>query len=174
MADNRRSLRPIPGADRPKRRRLNLRGEFLLALLPTVVVLAVLALLEVFSRQRLLFASLASSAFLIYLDPEHGTNTTRSLLLSHLIASLSGALIYLALGAGYVSGGIAMIITIVAMIVLDSVHPPAVSTALSFAFRDDFVKTLALFIMALGLIAVLVVLQRSALWLVSRLRETTT
>lgn len=174
MADDLRSLQPAPRAARATRRRLNLRGELLLALLPTVVVLAVFALVEVFSHQRLLFASLASSAFLIYLEPEHGTNTTRSLLLSHLIASLSGAIIYLLLGAGYVSGGLAMIITIVAMILLDVVHPPAVSTALSFAFRDESVQTLLLFIMALGMVAVLVVLQRSALWLVSRLRATTT
>ncbi len=46
------------------RRRLNLRGEFALALLPTATVLAVLALVEALSRQRLLFASLAASAFL--------------------------------------------------------------------------------------------------------------
>lgn len=173
MANDRSSLQPIQGAARPQRRRLNLRGEFLLALLPTVVVLAVLALLEVFSRQRLLFASLASSAFLIYLDPEHGTNTTRSLVLSHLIASTSGVLIYLVFGAGYVSGGIAMIVTITAMILLDVVHPPAVSTALSFAFRSESAQTLALFLMALAMVVVLVILQRSALWLVARLRDTT-
>jgi CBS-domain-containing membrane protein len=173
MASERQSLRPIQGAERAARRRLNLRGEFLLALLPTLVVLAVLVLLEVFSRQRLLFASLASSAFLIYLDPEHGTNTTRSLVLSHLVASLSGVLFYLVLGAGYVSGGGAMIVTITAMILLDAVHPPAVSTALSFAFRSEAAQTLALFIMALGLIVVLVILQRVALWLVTRLRDTT-
>jgi CBS-domain-containing membrane protein len=173
MASERRSLEPIRGADRVNRRRLNLRGEFLLALLPTLIVLAVLALLEVFSRQRLLFASLASSAFLIYLDPEHGTNTTRCLVLAHVIASLAGMLIYLVLGAGYVSGGAAMIATITAMILLDVVHPPAVATALSFAFRDESAKTLLLFIMALGMIAVLVVMQRAAVWLVARLGITT-
>jgi hypothetical protein len=71
-------LEPIQGAKRQGRERLGLRGEFALALLPTVVVLAVFALVETFSKQRLLFAGLASSAFLIYLDPQHGT-TRRAL-----------------------------------------------------------------------------------------------
>lgn len=51
------------------RRHQSQRGELALALMPTASVLGVLVLVEIFSRQRLLFASLASSAFLIYLDP---------------------------------------------------------------------------------------------------------
>ena len=78
----RTSLRPLHGADRPVRRELSLRDEFLLALLPTLTILTVLGLVEALSRQRLLFASLASSAFLVYLDPQHGTNTVGTLVLS--------------------------------------------------------------------------------------------
>ena len=40
---------------RSRRSRLSLQGEFVLALLPTVIVLAVFALVEVLSKQRLLF-----------------------------------------------------------------------------------------------------------------------
>ena len=69
MSRNRSSLKPIEGANRSLRSRLTLKGELALATAPTVTVLVVLALVEVLSRQRLLFASLASSAFLIYLDP---------------------------------------------------------------------------------------------------------
>lgn len=173
MAEKRASLRPIAGAPRPQRQRLNLRGELLLALLPTLVVLSVLLFVEAFSHQRLLFASLASSAFLIYLDPDHGANTVRSLVAGHLIATVAGVSIYFLLGPGYVAGGSAMIITIITMILTDSVHPPAVSTALSFAFRDESQRTIWLFVMALALVAVLVMLQRSALWLVTRTRGTT-
>jgi CBS-domain-containing membrane protein len=75
------------------------------------------------SEQRLLFASLASSAFLIYLDPQHGTNAVRTLVLSHLMAALIGWATFALLGSGYLSGGSAMVATIFLMIVLDVVHP---------------------------------------------------
>jgi hypothetical protein len=52
------------------------------ALLPTLTVLAVLGLVEALSRQLLLFASLASSAFLIYLAPRHKANSLRTLCLA--------------------------------------------------------------------------------------------
>lgn len=50
-----------------RKQRIGLKGELLLAAMPTLTVLLVLALVEALSNQRLLFASLASSAFLIYL-----------------------------------------------------------------------------------------------------------
>ncbi|NTU79468.1 MAG: HPP family protein [Chloroflexales bacterium] len=171
MSGERTSLRPVAGANRAFRERLGLRDELLLALLPTLIVLGVLAFVEVLSRQRLLFASLASSAFLIYLDPQHGTNTARTLSVAHLAAAGVGFLTYLALGPGYVSGGSAMVVTIVLMIVLDAVHPPAVSTALSFAFRAGDERSLVLFALAVGIIAVLVVLEQATLWLLSHRRR---
>jgi CBS-domain-containing membrane protein len=159
-------LQPVETTARRRRRRLPVGGELLLATLPTLVVLGGLGVLEVFSRQRLLFASLASSAFLIYLDPEHGTNTMRSLVTSHLIAAVAGLATYSLFGGGHLAGGSAMVVTIV----LDVIHPPAVSTALSFAFCAGAEQSLVLFGLALGLIAVLVVLQRTLLWLLLRLR----
>lgn len=71
MNQNFSSLKPLEGANRSLRSRLDLKGELALATAPTVLILTVLALVEVLSRQHLLFASLASSAFLIYLDPQH-------------------------------------------------------------------------------------------------------
>ncbi len=53
------------------RPRLGGQREVLLALLPTLTVLGLLWLLKLLSNQQLLFASLASSCFLIYLDPGH-------------------------------------------------------------------------------------------------------
>lgn len=38
MTDERQSLKPVEGANRSLRRRLGLRGEFMLALFPTVTV----------------------------------------------------------------------------------------------------------------------------------------
>lgn len=75
MSAERESLQPVAGANRALPEHQTLKDELILALLPTLVVLGVLAFVEVLSRQGLLFASLASSAFLIYLDPQHNTNT---------------------------------------------------------------------------------------------------
>ncbi len=168
MERQRESLTPSQGATQAQRRQVGVRGELLLALLPTVTILGVLALVEALSRQRLLFASLASSAFLIYLDPEHGTNNVRTLVLAHLTGAVAGLLTYLLLGPGYIAGGSAMVATIVLMILLDYVHPPAVSTSLSFAFRAGAEQNLALFLLALAIIIVLVLLERVTLWLLAR------
>lgn len=161
------SISPLQGANRPSRRRLSLKGELALATAPTLTILGVLALVEALSRQRLLFASLASSAFLIYLDPQHGTNTVRTLVTAQISAATVGLITHLIFGSGYLSGGIAMVITIGLMILLDIMHPPAVSTSLSFALRAGNENNLVLFGLAVGITAVLVVLERVALWLVT-------
>ena len=62
-----------------------------------------------------------------------------------------------------------MVVTIILMVLLDSVHPPAASTALSFAFRDADEQNLVMFALALAVIGMLVVLQRALLWSVARL-----
>jgi CBS-domain-containing membrane protein len=165
------SLEPIGGARRPRRATLGIRGELTLAIAPTLVVLLVFGLVEVLTEQRLLFASLAGSAFLIYLDPEHGTNTVRTLTISQLMAAGLGLLAYLAIPPDYLSGGLAMVATIVLMITLDVVHPPAVSTSLAFAFRAGEASNFTLFALAVGITALLVLLQRSALWQLVRLRK---
>ncbi len=171
MSQKRSSLKPIEGARRALRRRLDLKGELVMALLPTVIILTVLVLVEVLSRQHLLFASLASSAFLIYLDPQHGTNTIRTLVISQMLAASQGLVMYLIFGPGYVSGGIAMVVTIVLMIVVDAVHPAAVSTSLSFALRAGNEKNLILFGLAVGVTALLVVMERLTLWFLAAYRE---
>jgi CBS-domain-containing membrane protein len=163
------SLEPGAPRERALRRRLPLSGELALAALPTATVLVVLALVERVTTQRLLFASLASSAFLIYLDPEHGMNSVRALTLSQAVAALVGWLCFATLGPGYVAAGGAMVVTITLMIVLDVVHPPAVATAMSFALRAGDASNLGLFTLALGITAALVLLQRAAAWTLTRL-----
>lgn len=140
----------------------------MLAAAPTATVLIVLAFVEVLSRQRLLFASLASSAFLIYLDPQHETNTARTLILSQSMAAFIGWAIYSMFGPGYFSGGAAMVAIILLMVLLDVVHPPAVSTALSFALRSGNEKNLVLFVLAVGMTVVLLGVERVSLWLLAR------
>lgn len=168
MSRERLSLKPGDWRRGIGRRRLGLRGELLLAILPTLLVLLVLALAEELSRQGLLFSSLASSAFLIYLDPEHSTNSVRTLTLAQVGAALLGWGTYALLGPGYLSAGSAVCIAIVLMIALDVVHPPAVGTAMSFALRSGEVSDLTLFGLAVAITAALVALARAASWLLPR------
>lgn len=168
MSDVEESIQPGSGETRRVRRRLGLKGELLLALLPTAIMLVVLGLVEAVTRQRLLFASLASSAFLIYLDPEHGTNSVRTLAFSHISAALIGWGTYALLGPGYAAAGSAMVLTILLLVLTDHVHPPAISTALSFAFRAGSESSLMLFALAVGITAALVLLEQAALWVLAR------
>jgi len=150
---------------------LTLGQELLLAALPTATVLAVLALLEAYANERILYPSLASSAFLVYLDPTHATNQARVLSLSHLAAAVIGALALFLLGPGYAAAGIAMAGIVFAMVVADLVHPPAVSTALAFAFRPNDENSLPLFAVAVGMVVALVILQRAAVAALARMRR---
>jgi CBS-domain-containing membrane protein len=83
-----------------------------------------------------------------------------------MMAAIIGLITHLIFGSGYLSGGIAMVITIALMILLDIMHPPAVSTSLGFALRTGNESNLVLFGLAVGITAMLVVLERFALWLV--------
>ncbi|MDF1501346.1 HPP family protein [Roseisolibacter sp. H3M3-2] len=169
-APRRESLEPSSAGLRRQRRRLPLRNELALAALPTATVLGVLSLVEALTMQRLLFASLASSAFLIYLDPEHGTNRVKALVLSQSLAAGLGWLTFVTLGAGYAGAALALVGTILGMVLLDVVHPPAVATAMSFALRAEEASNLVLFALALAVTVVLIGLQRVAVWSLLRLR----
>jgi CBS-domain-containing membrane protein len=159
----------VEAAEKPSRRsRIGLRRELLLALAPTITVLLVLALVEAVTRQRLLFASLASSAFLVYLDPGHASNKTRTLIRAQLGAAVIGLLAFQALGPGYASAGVAMVLTIVGMVVFDVVHPPSIATALSFGLKAGNADNLALFALALGITVVLIGLQKLSMWMIAR------
>lgn len=140
--------------------RRSLRADLTLALMPTVTVLVVFALVEAWSRQRLLFASLASSAFLIYLDPEHETNSVRTLVLAQSFAACLGFAAHALLGPTFWAAGGAMVLVIFGMILIRAMHPPAVSTALSFALGAGAGRGLVLFGVCLGLIVLLIFLQR--------------
>lgn len=61
-----------------------------------------------------------------------------------------------------------MVIVIFGMVLLDAVHPPAVSTALSFAFGAGAGRNLELFELCMALILLLLGLQRATRWLLAR------
>ena len=140
-----------------------------LAALPTLTVIGIFLTLQVFSRQTFLFASLASSAFLIYQDPKNGMNETKVMVPAHITAALLGFGTFLIFGEGYLSGAVAMGLTITVLILLGIVHPPAVSTSLIFAFRVQQAKTLLIFMLALAMVAVLYSIQRVAVALLHRI-----
>ena len=149
-----------------KQRWLSAREKLLLALLPTATVLPMIAVIEAFGRHHALCASLASSAFLIYADPRHAMNGVRALFVSQMTAAGVGWLMWLLLGGGYAAAASAIPLAILLMILLNAVHPPAVSTALAFAMRLDPTGSFVLFALAVGITALLVVLQRAVSWLV--------
>lgn len=150
-----------------------LRGELLLAIPPTLVTLLAVFLVEALRDERILFASLASSAFLIYRDPSHPMNGVRIMVLAHLVGIALALAAAAALGAGYAAGATAMVATIFVLVVLGAVHPPAVSTALGFAFQQRQGDDAALFLVALVLVAALVVMQRIAAWTIRHLERQT-
>lgn len=149
-------------------RRFDIKTEIALAIMPTTIIIIVLMLLEAFSKQQLLFSSLASSAFLIYLDPKHPTNRVRTLIIAQMSAALIGFFVYILVGPGYLSAAISMIIAISVMIGAKAMHPPAVSSALIFAFEYTQVNTLLMFFSAVLLLIILIALQKASLWIIRR------
>jgi CBS-domain-containing membrane protein len=150
------------------KRRLGLRDELLLAVLPTATVLLVLGLVKALGRQHLLCATLASSAMLIYMDPKHKTNTVRTLVLAQMTAAVVGWALCWLFGSGFLAAGTSMTVTILLMILFDAVHPPAASTALAFSLRFGQTSGLVIFALAVGITATLVLLQQMVLWFLNR------
>jgi hypothetical protein len=148
------------------RKRYDLKTIVSLALLTTLTMAVVLFLLEIHSKQHLLFASLASSAFLIYLDPQLPSNSIYTLSIAQVSAAPVGFGILKLVGPYYTSAMIAMVIAIALTVLLNVMNLQAVSTALTFAFET--VKKLPLFLIALNLLVILIVLQKVSVWLISR------
>jgi CBS-domain-containing membrane protein len=149
-------------------RRFDLKTEVALATVPVAMIIAVLMLLETFSKQQLVFSPLASSAFLIYLDPRHPTNSTRTLIIAQASTAIIGYVAYLIAGSGYLSAAISMIIAVSVVLLTKAMHPPAVSSALIFAFQYTKPNTLMLFLFALLLLVITIVLQRISIWIIKK------
>jgi CBS-domain-containing membrane protein len=129
-------------------------------------VVPTLGLIEAFGGQHLLCSSLASSAFLIYLDPRNEMNGVRALVVSQMAAAGVGWVMWLLLGGGYWASASAIPVAILLMILLRAVHPPAVSTALAFAMRLDPAGSFVVFALAVVITALLVALHWSLSWLI--------
>ena len=146
------------------RRRHGIGGELLLAVPPTLVVLATVFAVELLRHERVLYASLASSAFLVYRDPGHQMNTVRVMVTAHVVGVLFGIGAALLLRPSYAAAAVAMVGTIVALVLLDAVHPPAVSTTLGFAFVAGQDTAVGYFLLALAMLVALILMQRASVW----------
>jgi hypothetical protein len=141
-------------------RRGGLIGELALALPPTLVVLGSLFLIEAAQHQRVLFASLASSAFLIYREPLHPMNGVCVMLLAHLVGATVGIGATALLGAGYRASAVAMIITIVVLTsAISSTPPQSLPRSVSLSPTSNAAQAASSL-----LVAALVFLQRAAVW----------
>ena len=92
-------------------------------------------------------------------------NGVRTLILAQSSVALIGFGADFLLGAGYFAAGVAMEATIVVLVAANAMHPPAVSTSLTFAFRASAASSLSM-----GLIVLLVVLEHASLRLLRRFR----
>lgn len=160
--------RERPWRSKERRYRTWLFHELTLALPPTVVVLAAFFGTQMLTAHPILFASLASSAFLIYHEPRHRMNRLRVMIAAQFLAAAIGTAAALIFGADYAAGAISMVITIVLLILLNIVHPPAVSTSLGFALLGPRYGALGAFLLALSIVAALAVLQVFAIWMLRR------
>ncbi len=146
------------------RRRHGIAAERLLAVPPTLVVLVTVFAVDLLRHPRVLYASLAASAFLVYRDPGHRMNTVRVMVTAHVVGVLCGIGAALLLHPGYTAAAVAMVGTIVALVALVALHPPAVSTTLGFAFVASQDTAVGLFLLALTMLVALVLIQRTSVW----------
>ncbi len=70
-----------------------------------------------------------------YLDPEHSTNQVKTLIVAQLAVAVLGFAALRTFGPGYAAAALAMVATTTLLVLADAVHPPALSTALAFAFK---------------------------------------
>lgn len=129
---------------------------------PTVIVLGALILTNVASGQQILFAPLAGSGFLIYRDPLHRMNSLQVMVAAQMLGVADGVIAARIMGPGYAAAGAAMLLTIILLVLLRSVHPPALGTALAFGFSPGAADIVGNFVAAVVLLALLVLMQRLA------------
>ncbi len=152
-----------------RRRRRTIRNDLILAALPALTIVGALAFFDALVKQRLLFSSLAASAFLVWVEPRHPMNAVRTVLLSQLVAALDGALAFTLFGNGLAASGAATAMTAMAMIALDAVHPPAISTTFGFAMRAGRTPVGILFALVAVVTGLIIVLHQAAEFILNRI-----
>jgi CBS-domain-containing membrane protein len=130
-----------------------------LVLFPIAIVLILLGV-EILTRHHILFTSLVSSIFLIYVNPEDPMNDTLTILVSQILATGVGYTSYLLLGDSYWAGCVTVISVTFILVGIDKLHPPAIATSLIFNYRTHSQSDLVLFGLLIGLIAILFLMKK--------------
>jgi CBS-domain-containing membrane protein len=146
-------------------------ADLAMAVPPTAIVLVAFFGTQLLTSHPILFASLASSAFLIYRLPHHYMNRVRVMVAAQTVGWLFGLGSSAVFGSGYTAAALAMIGTIVVLISFRIVHPPAVSTALGFSLFGPNASTVESFLVALTIVASLAILQRVVTWVFLRVHD---
>lgn len=129
-----------------------------LAVVSTATVLSVLIVIFIVQdliRQPVLITSLASSTFLLYYQPLNEINRFGPLVFGHIIATSIGYLASLLLPVPYVSAAVSMALSIVVLVLLRMVHPPAISTSLVFSYRPHDATVIVTFLLTLAVVIAL-------------------
>ena len=153
------------GDEQPRRVPAHSRSfghAIVLAIPPTLTVLAITAVLQFSAHAHLLFAPLAASAFLIYLSPLSRANHVRVVVGAQAFSAVIGTVAAVAFHPGFAAEAIAMLVTVTVLIAGDILHAPAVSTSLVFADLPADDNHAAFFAIAVALLAVLCYAQRYA------------
>jgi CBS-domain-containing membrane protein len=148
------SGRPAPPAP-VSRKRPTFSRLFVVTVATMVTILVVLIIDQDVGKQPLLVASLASSSFLMYYQPLNEVNRFGPLVLGQLTCAVFGFLANLLLRDPLSSAAVAVSFSVVAMMLLRIVHPPAVATSLVFAYRPHGVSALGTFFLTLLVVLVL-------------------
>ena len=91
------------------------------------IALEVLILLSFYTNEPLILGSFGASIFILMATPESPFAQTRALVGGHFVATLIGLMSFNFLGSDLLFLGIALMLTVILMIVLEIPHPPAAS-----------------------------------------------
>ncbi len=126
---------------------------------------------EILMRQHILFTSLVSSIFLIYVKPKDPMNDTLTILISQVLATTIGYSSFLLLGDSYLAGCATVTAITFLLVGIDRLHPPAVATSLIFNYRTHAESDFVLFGLLIGLIGVLFLMKKGYSYLENRFAE---
>lgn len=152
---------------------LNLRARLILGIFPVIIVL-VLTALEIKLRQHIIFTSLVSSIFLIYLRPNELMTDTATILVSQFTAALTGYLSYKLFGNSFWSVCVTILLVTAILILLNRLHPPAIATSVIFNYRTHSESDLFLFGLLIGIAVVLILVRWITNYLLSKMNTADT
>lgn len=120
-----------------------------------ILGIGIITFLACFIGNPLLAAPLSMSACFIYADPTGSIAQPRRAFLGNLIAAIMGLAFYRLLGATWYAESLSLGLVIAAMMLTDSMHPPAVATvSLPFFTEQGLLFPL---LISIGVIILLIV-----------------